>query len=295
MIRSLLAVLAALFLLGGSSESAHARDLGFLSLPNTYNFPDTRDGDNFNTLGQRRAYPIIDGTTAIIPTIGQSKIANNSASPAAPYTPTNASKCFVLNPYDGAYYVAADPVLGATATNGYFYAGWHGRLCDKLLAGTPKYTQVVFVPMAVSGASVSDWKSGGAYNNRLTAAATMISAKGLSVTFVMWQQGVTDAINGMSQSTYQTDLRAVISYWRGLTGHSSDRWMIAQDTINGAGNSTSSAIRAAQAAVAGDANNALGPDADTLGFSTYTDGLHYNTTGNDAIAGLWDTRIRAAY
>jgi hypothetical protein len=123
----------------------------------------------------------------------------------------------------------------------------------------------------------------------------MLTAMGITPTAWLWQQGTTDSINGMNQTTYQTTLRSVISYERSLSGRSADRWMIAQDTINGAANNVSTAIRAAQAAVAGDSNNFLGPDCDTLTFPTNSDGTHFNDTGNAAVTGLWSTKIRADF
>lgn len=273
--------------------------LGFSSgrteLPNIYGLSDSdHAGDNFDTVGKRRFYATINGTTGTFVTLGQSRIASNSAAPATPYVVSNPTKCFNLNPYDGAFYVANDPVLGASANAGYLNAGWHGMLCDKLIAAG-KYTQVVFIPIAIAGSSVTEWDSGGPYRDRIRAVSAMLTAMGITPTAWLWEQGVTDATAGMTQATYQTTLRAVISYERGLSGRSADKWMISQDTINGT-NVTSAGIRAAQAAVAGDANNSLGPDADTLTTPTYADTTpHFNATGNDAIAALWSTKIQAAF
>lgn len=264
-------------------------------LPNLYGMPtiDDASGANFDTTTKQRVYPVLDGSTGVFVTLGQSRIANNSVSSSTPYTPTNVGKVLVLNPYDGAFYVASDPVLGASATPGYGFAGWHGRLGDKLLAGTPKYSQVIFVPIARSGASVTEWKSGAAYAPRIIAVCRMLTAMSITPTAWLWQQGSTDNGSGMSQATYEANLRAVISYARGQTGRSSDKWMIARDTMNSG--TTSSAIRAAQVAVAGDTNNYAGPDCDLATSPTYSDGTHFNDTGNDYVAGLWDTAIRGAF
>jgi hypothetical protein len=264
-------------------------------LPNIYNLSDTdHPGDNSDTSAKQHIYPTLDGSTGIFVTIGQSRIASNSSAPASPYTPTNGAKCLNLNPYDGTYYFANDPVLGASASVGFLNTGWHGRLCDALVNAS-KYTQVVLIPIAIAGSSVTEWDSGGPYRDRIRAVAAMLTAMGITPTAWLWQQGTTDSINGMNQTTYQTTLRSVISYERSLSGRSADRWMIAQDTINGAANNVSTAIRAAQAAVAGDSNNFLGPDCDTLTFPTNSDGTHFNDTGNAAVTGLWSTKIRADF
>lgn len=265
------------------------------ALPNLYNLSDTDNpGDNFDTSAKTRIYPILNGTTGIFVTIGQSRITNNSAVPAVPYVCTNGVKCINLNPYDGAYYIANDPVLGCSASAGYLNSGWHGMLCDKLI-NAGKYTQVVVIPIAIAGTSVTQWDVGGPYHDRIRAASAMLTAMGINPTAWLWLQGTTDAIAGMNQATYETALRAVIAYQRLLPGRFADKWMIAQDTIHDPANTISLPIRAAQAAVAGDFNNSLGPDCDTLIYPTYADGTHFNATGNDAVAALWSTKIQAAY
>lgn len=249
-------------------------------------------GNNFDTTGKRIAYPVLDGSTGIFVTMGQSRISNNSSTPASPYTPTNGAKCLNLNPYDGQFYVAADPVLGCSASVGYFNAGWQARLCDKLI-NAGKYTSVVIIPIAIAGSSVLEWNPGtpGPYADRIRAASAMLTDLGINPTAWLCQIGTTDAINGMTQSVYQTQMRSIITYQRSLAGRSADKWMIARDTI--ASGVTSSAIRAAQAAVAADTGNYAGPDCDTVP-SGNMDTLHYNDTGNDFVAGLWDAAIRAS-
>lgn len=266
---------------------------GRVEWPNLYGLADMDHAGNcFDTSSKKRIYPDITGA-GIFVTLGQSRIANNSAS-GSPYTCSHGVSCINLNPYDGYYYIGDDPVLGCSASAGYLNAGWHGRLCDKLITAN-KYTKVVVIPCGIAGSSVTEWDSGGVYRDRIRAVSAMLTAMSITPTAWLWQQGTTDAIAAMSQATYQTALRSIITYQRSLPGRSADKWMIAQDTINGAGNSTSSAIRAAQAAVAADANNFLGPDCDTLTYPTNSDGTHFNATGNDAVAGLWSTKIQTAF
>jgi hypothetical protein len=297
--RSILILLATIFVI---SSHVAARDAGLPTAPNTYNMPAINaptpiGSNNWDTTGKQRIFPTIGVGTAVFVTIGQSKIANNSSPPATPYSPTNGSKCINLNPYEGPdphYYVANDPVVGASASAGFFQAGWHGRLCDKLI-NAGKYTQVIFMPIAIGGTAVADWAPGGTYNPRITAAAALLTGMGITPTAWLWQQGTNDCVNGTSGSAYQTALQNVIAYERGLPGRSADKWMIAEDTINGAGNTVCSGIETAQTTVGGQAGNSIGPNSDTLGTPTYTDGTHYNNTGNDAIAGLWSTKIQAAF
>lgn len=263
------------------------------SLPNIYNLSDVDQvGDCFDTSAKKRIYPNISGA-GIFVTIGQSRITNNSAAGATPYVVTQGVNSINLNPYDGCYYIANDPVLGCSASAGYLNSGWHGMMCDKLIVAG-KYSKVVVIPCGIGGSSVTQWNIGGVYNDRIRAVSALLTGMGITPTAWLWQQGTTDSIAGMDQNTYQTNLRAVIAYQRGLPGRSSDKWMIAQDTIYGA-NLTSSAIRAAQLDVSTDTNNYLGPDCDTMISPTYSDGTHFNGVGNDAVAGLWTTKIQANF
>jgi hypothetical protein len=260
-------------------------------LPNTYRLSDVdKIGDNYDTSAKKRLYPTIGATTGIFVTLGQSRITNNSAN-GTPYTVSNTVASINLNPYDGFYYTANDPVLGCSASPGFLRNGWHGRLCDKLITNG-KYAQVVVIPIGIAGSSVTEW-SEGVYRDRIRAVCAMLTAMSLTPNAWLWQQGTTDAIAGMDQTTYQTALRSIIAYQRSLTGRSFDKWMIALDTINSAANTTSSALRSAQSAVAADSNNFLGPDCDTLTYPTNSDGTHFNAVGNDAVAALWTTKIAA--
>lgn len=277
-----------------------AHEAGNLPFANTYGLYDTPSlgtPGNWDTTG-KFSIPssVINGTTGVFVTIGQSRISNQSSSPATQYVPTNSVKCLNLNPYDGQIYKLIDPVLGASvvASNSLFSIGWHGQLCDKLI-NAGKYTQVLLLPIAQSGSSVTDWISSGFANIRLTVAASWLTSLGLTLNGWLWQQGTTDCISGMSQNTYQTNLRSVISYERALSGRSSDKWMIAQDSVKDGAGTTCSAIRAGQASVAGDSNNILGPDIDSLPTTDYDAGPHFNNTGNDAAAGLWSTKIQANF
>lgn len=275
--------------------AAIAHDAGWPGLVNVYGLDDTSTNASnatypvFDPLGHSQIFPSSVTSIPWFVTIGQSRIANNSSSPASPYVVTNGANCINLSPYSGFYYIANDPVIGATATPGNFQAGWHGRLCDKLITAS-KYTQVGFIPIAMGGSAVADWISGGQYNPRITVAAEWLTALGITPKAWMWQQGTSDCVAGTSGATYQTDLQNVISFERALSGRSSDHWIIAEDTIHSG--TTCSAIETAQATVGGQSGNYVGPNADAVPMADY-DGTHYNNTGNDWIAGQWSTAIQS--
>jgi len=272
--------------------AAFARDAGRPDPGNVYGLGDApinATNPAYDTLGKSRIFPASLSSVAWFVTIGQSRIANNSSSPATPYTVANGANCVNLNPYDGNFYIANDPILGASASPGTFNAGWHGRLCDKLITAG-KYTKVGFLPIAMAGSSVADWMNGGGqYAARIQVAVSWLNALGITPKAWMWHQGSADCVGAMAGATYQSDLRAVISYERGRTGRSADKWIIAQDTIHSG--ATCAGIQTAQTTVAGDSGNYAGPNADAIPGGDY-DGTHYNDTGNDWIAGQWSTAIQ---
>lgn len=288
------ALLAFLIVLPLAAREAGKPD--YLNLFGLIDTPSLGTGGNWDAATKQEIYPAIGAGTGIFVTLGQSRISDISASGSTRYTPTNGSNCINLNPYDGHFYKLTNPALGASWNPALpqQQIDWMGRLCDKLITAG-KYTQVVFIPIAQSGSSVVDWMTGGFANIRLTVAASWLTAKGITPTAWLWQQGTTDCINAMTQATYQTDLRAVIAYERGLTGRSADKWMIAEDSVKDGTGAVCTAIEAAQAAVAADANNFVGPNADGLPTSDYDSGPHFNDTGNDAIAGLWSAKVQAAF
>lgn len=225
--------------------------------------------------------------------IGQSRIANISSQPYTPYVVANPTKCLNFNPYDGFVYQLSDPVLGSSYNPAFVEqtGGWAGQLCDDLIVAN-KYTQVAFMDIATGGSSVLDWIPGGKFNVRMHVAISWLKLKGIFPTAIMWQQGTTDAINMMSQTTYQTNLRSVISDYNSLMGIAG-AWDIALDTQSMGANWAP--VRAAQTLVAGDNGNVLGPDMDTIPFPADNDGTHYNNSGNTLAASLWSTNIQAHF
>lgn len=283
--RILLIFIALLF-----CSNSFAGEKGTQTFPNTYNLQTGIGSFNSDTTGKLKIVPTIGGTTGVFIAVGQSLISNISANGATPYTPTNTTTCFNFNPYDGFIYRLSDPVVGPAGSPyiAEWGVSWLGRLCDNLRATTAKYDQVLIIPVAAGSASVASFDTGGANKNRIDAAISWALAKGYTVNAVLWFQGTTDCDNGTSQAAYTASLRSIIS--NAVARGFNRPWMIARSSIrNGV---TCSTIRNAQAAVAADAGNLLGPDADAVNPADY-DGVHYFNAGNIWIAGQWNTSIRA--
>ena len=212
--------------------------------------------------------------TAIILIIGQSTAANicNSA-----YTPLNA-KVHNLNIHNGAMYRAVDPLLGPDGLNG----NWATELGDKLItAGT--YDRVILVPIAISGSNADEWGSG-VCHHRVACAINRLFAFGMTPTFVLYQQGESEQIDGISKATYKTGVNNTIATLRGL-GVEAPIFVAKATKVNGV---VSSTIQEEQAELVDNPNGIYaGADTDSLDGSYRFDGTHWNATGRAAVATLW--------
>lgn len=222
--------------------------------------------------------------TAVFIVAGQSQAANY----AEPSTPTNGSKIDQISIDDGGTYAAVDPLLGCN--NGSNAGNLFIRVADKLITnGT--FDRVILVPCAIGGTSIALWTAGGVLHSRLLAASARCAARSLPVTAVLWHQGERDGADGMGQSTWEGHFANLLAAFR-ATGEDCP-WIVARSTLQG--NKTSSAIRAAQAAVVFGTVYA-GPDTDTLtGGTNRSDGTHFTATGANSAAELWVAAIDAVF
>jgi hypothetical protein len=238
-----------------------------------------------NFLGKTQVQPpgpVGGQSTAVILALGQSNITNWHN---AIYTPTNAL-VHQIYIYNGGVYSLADPVVGIDGppTQGTLL----GRLGDKLINAS-KYARVVFVPIGVGGSSVTDWAVGGGLNHRIGVGVARAKSLGFTFTHIMWMQGEVDSVNAMPQATYTTNLNSVISTVTGL-GVTATFWIALETWENGGLPAGSAAIRAAQAAPVNGTTVKQGPDLDTLDGTNRWDLAHFNATGSDAAAGLWNAK-----
>jgi len=111
-------------------------------------------------------------------------------------------RVFNFNPFDGLFYRASDPLLGATGTGG---SPWC-LLGDHLIkAGFAR--SVLFLPLCVGGATIKEWAPGGPYHHRMTFSIGRLRDAGLSPSHVLWHQGEADVLCGSSADEY------VKSFW----------------------------------------------------------------------------------
>jgi hypothetical protein len=218
----------------------------------------------------------------VLITAGQSNIASHVGT--APYSPSS-PEVYNFNPHDARIYDLIDPVLGATSTLG--LGSINGRIGDKLIS-RGVFSKVIICPMAVGGTPVAGWGAG----NRIASVVRRLQAAQLPVSGVLWHQGESDTQAGTSQGSYQADLTTVLlgSINLGIAGP----FFIAQNSYyEGA---TSSAVRAAQAAVCDGVTAILGPDTDVIDDTgRLEDDIHYNDAGAEDAAELWADVLEAHF
>ena len=233
----------------------------------------------------------------VLITAGQSNLA--SVGPTA-YTPTNAAVLDNFSVYSGLNYAAADPLLGSTfhplLGSGVVGGGVSLRLAD-LLVTNGKFDRVFIVPIAMGGTAISQWRSGGALYGNIAATMARLADRGLApgttgVTYAfVWGHGESDTTLATTQATYQAGLGEVLTtlFTTGFDG----RAFINQQTWNAG--TTSSAIRAAQAAVVNGTTIFAGADADTLDATKrQADNVHFNDTGMSDFATLMYNAMHAS-
>lgn len=239
-------------------------------------------GDTLSTGGQTLNGGI---RNCVLITAGQSNIANNATSL---YVPTNGTKVDNLNPYNGATYAYKDPIMGCSGTLGVGKGNPAGRLADKLINAN-KFDRVIILPIALDGTSAADWQN--TLYPRMRTAFRRLAYRGMTATAILWGQGEQDNFLGTLQGSYTTTMSAVIGASRadGFSGP----WFIAQQTWRAG--VTSAAVQAAQAALVNHSSNIwAGPNSDSLDATNrQADNTHWNDTGADAYAGLWQTALAA--
>ncbi len=208
---------------------------------------------------------------------------------------------------DNTVYVQHEPMLGTTFTNN-GYQGWNqgygslwGEVGDLLIAGG-KYDRVIWVSQGIDGQVIANFMPGGVFGYTLPLAFFTLNKLGIKpnqVTAIISMEGESDQVNGTSQAAYTASMKTWISMATGLGFKG--KWLVPLESY--AYGCTSSAVRAAQAAVVDNVTVFQGPDLDSIGNSTnrYAEVasagcavnalVHFNTTGRDNAAALLKASI----
>lgn len=272
------------------------------SAPDPYPLPATDEPLNqFNyipfdkTPVQPQALQLGESTAVHVP-IGQSTGSCNTEGSTiyandGHYTPTS-PKAQNFNVADGAIYPASTPLLGCQG----FAGNWNARITQMAIdAGL--WQRYIVAPMGVGGTSIAQWQpTGGILWQRVVTMKARLASRGLTPTFVTWQQGEQDALLGTSQAAYAASgadlLSGIQSLWPNVP------IFIAQTSFTGS--VTSSNVTNAQASLVNPGlNRYAGPNTDLIVGSTYRQNAgaspHFTAAGSVALATAWLAAINAVF
>jgi hypothetical protein len=215
--------------------------------------------------------------TAVLLAFGQSNIANE-CDPGGLYVPV--SGVYNFNFFDRRFYIAKDPLFGATMD----LSNPLTRLGDLLVHRTI-FDRVLLVPIAHGGTYAVDWAPGGIMHERLLTALERLHRFGIGVTHALWQQGEAEgALSNAVGATWSRPFMAMVDKLR-RNGMAAPIY-VAQCTV--CCNAPNDIIREAQRSVVDPSAGILaGPDIDTIGIDERWDGCHLSTAGLVKAAELW--------
>lgn len=244
---------------------------------------------HWNPSGKTRvdAAPVEGQSTAVFLVFGQSKADNTVIGDT--YSTVNLTN-HNLSLADGAVYRSAAGLLGNSIPpeNALYGHSYLTRLADKVITGGSR-ARVITVPMCVGSASITTFSTGGTYADRYAYAKRRLDDRGLTCTHILFDQGETDAINGMSAATYTAHVQAIRSLLTaaGLTA----AMYVAKATLHpSASSGNQTIIRTGQTNAVNGTTILAGPDLDAVAGRDGS-GVHFNTTGSDAAASAWKTAL----
>jgi len=216
----------------------------------------------------------------VILTFGQSNAANMGEGHYTPKGPV-----YAFNVFDMQYYVAADPIPGASGDGG---AVW-GRLGDKLVNANFARS-VIFVPIAMGATFIQDWLPGGPFCRRLQLAIHRLRLAGLNIDCLCWQQGEAEANHtNMSAKDYSMhfgSLLGVLRYWGVTAPIYAAVATLCEHGEHPCQNRVE--IRRAQKELVSPHRRVWsGPDTDRIGPDHRLDGCHFSKSGLALCAQAW--------
>jgi hypothetical protein len=205
--------------------------------------------------------------------LGQSHAANYGESPKTP-------RREVYNFYDGALYLAEDPLLGADHEGGSVWT----RLGD-LLIERNLYDAVIFVPVAIGGTEIARWQPSGDLHQSILNVIDSLHRQGLSLTHLLWHQGENDNLLKTGKVAYKRMFSDMLA---SIRTHGVDAPIYVSVATMCGKHKPYRAIQEAQTELVDrSAGIYPGPNTDTLGLAYRFDGCHFSDEGLEREAELW--------
>ncbi|MBS0534439.1 MAG: hypothetical protein JSR72_10315 [Proteobacteria bacterium] len=228
----------------------------------------------------------LQADTRVILTFGQSNAANSGEKRHAA-----CDRVHVFNPLDGKFYRSADPLPGASNSDGSVWS----YLGDLLVNAVD--SSVLFVPIAFGGTFIKDWAPGGNCYRRLIFTLQRMRVAGLTPSIMCWHQGEADANHTqISTEKYLVDFIAMLNAVRSFGIDAPVYCALA--TLCEAGEhpyDNKDAIRRAQQQLTTMKRGVLpGPDTDLIGIEHRFDRCHFSESGQKLAAQAWFDAIQSS-
>ena len=196
----------------------------------------------------------------------------------------------VFNYFDGKFYIAADPLLGAGGNRGSVWTLAARKWIAEGLAD-----QVIVIPAGVDGKSVNAWKKGTPLRAMLDQRLQDAQTHNLPITHFLWHQGETDNPANpdpgkATLSEYKDTLAEIIELTK--TYYPSAKFFIARAT-RGSDMDPSPELQKAQGSLTQMDHVFLGPNTDLILNKDRYDDCHFSARGLEKHADGWVDALKS--
>lgn len=190
----------------------------------------------------------------------------------------------ILNFWDGKFYQASDPLLGASGTSGSVWTAVGHQLISYKLTD-----QFVIVSAGITRTSAQEWANGGRLHPMFLRRLQELKRLGLEVNHFYWHQGETDY--GTPPEIYRSKLVQIIATTKRYFPNS--KFFVAQASMCKTMPSSPDLLRV-QSALALEPGVYPGPNTDTINRDDRFDDCHFSGRGLARAAKSWVDAIMSA-
>lgn len=257
---------------------------GFATLPTVPTYIQPPSYAAFNEFGQLVHYegkaevdpPLITKKTMVLFVFGQSNSANHGGEKF------RASSDKIYNFWNGAFYRAEDPLLGASGFSGSVWVDLSNKIIQEGMADS-----VILIPAGIGGSSVRHWQNGGVLNPMLIQRLKQAKEVNLEITHFLWHQGEAD--QAIDIGHYQEGLDQIIQATKSYFPNS--KFFVAQASRCGS-MPPSKALQNAQRGLSKQAGVFLGPNTDVIDQHNRYDDCHFSGNGLKLAANAWFNALK---
>jgi Carbohydrate esterase, sialic acid-specific acetylesterase len=225
------------------------------------------------------ARPPITPRTMVAFVFGQSNSANHGDKKFGAPLPA------VANFWNGKYFAAEDPLLGASGDGG---SPWV-LMANKLIEARA-FDNVILIAAGIGATPVEAWTTGGSLNGMLEKRVAEAKDAGLTVTHFLWHQGESDS-SPTGAANYDAAMQPIIALTKRYFPQS--KFFVAQATLCGPGSVPNVELQKIQLGLSRLPGVFAGPNTDEISFADRSDGCHMSGSGLKKHAAGWAAAIAA--